>query len=150
MRDVPDYTEMTSEDNFKEDSKVPGQIDEGGRFLKGVSKSWEKTNDHDIQGMLNLTYNTAIFGKHVEFKVGAMDRNKERNNYYNEYSLSPKTNHTSYSVQSTTDTANWAFSPVSAGAGDAYGNGRTYTENEDITAYYAQAKCICSMISWKH
>ena len=140
IRDVPDYTESTSEDQFSRDST--GGIKEQGRDLKSLSKTWERTNDQDLQGMLNLTYNTGIFGKSVEFKAGGMYRAKDRDNYYNEYDFTVKSTRIPYSPQSATDTANWGFIPKSAGLGDAYGNGQTYNEHEDISAYYAQAKVL--------
>jgi hypothetical protein len=138
---VPDYTEFTTEDNFKKDP-VTGNIVEAGRILKGISKTWERTNDQDLQGFANLTYSTSIVGNEVEFKGGGMYRSKTRDNYYNEYSISPISLHghgVPYTnVQGINDTT-IVFLP-GAGKGDAYGNGRTYKESENISGYYAQAK----------
>lgn len=142
MKDVPDYTELTTENNFSRDP-VTGGIDQEGMILKGLSKTWETTNDQDLQGFLNLTYNTSIGAQDVEFKAGGMYRHKERDNYYNEYSMSPislpggkgvpYTN-----VQSINDSSLNFYG--SSPSGDAYGNGQTYKEHEDISGYYAQAK----------
>jgi len=134
---VPDYTEFTTEDNFSRDTS--GGIREQGRVLKSVSKSWERTDDQDLQGFLNLTYSTNIFGQDAEFKAGGMYRGKDRTNYYNDYSLSPVNRSIPYTnVQSINDTSFNFYG--SSPKGDAYGNGRTYQEHEDISGYYAQAK----------
>jgi TonB-dependent receptor len=143
-RDVPDWTEFNTEDNFTRDTS--GKIKEAGRILKSVNKSWERTRDRDMQGFVNLSYTTAIFGKDVEFKAGGMYRQKTRDNYYNEYKLSPisvniggKIQGVPYTnVQNINDTS-WNLSNTSP-TGIAHANGRTYHETENITGYYAQAK----------
>ena len=143
-QDVPDYTEFTTENNFTRDTA--GNIVQEGRILKSVSKNWERTRDQDMQGFVNLTYATSIFGQEVEFKGGGMFRNKDRNNYYNDYTLSPisvniggKIQGVPYTnVQSINDTS--LNLSQSSPTGVAYSNGRTYQEHEDITGYYAQAK----------
>ncbi len=137
-RDVPDYTELSSENQFALDS---GKIKAQGQDLKSMSKSWERTRDQDLEGMLNLTYNTNLFNQNFEFKAGGMYRSKTRDNYYNEYSFNPQNTRIPFTSQSANDGSNWILQPGD-GTGDAYANGRTYKENEDIAAYYAMAKVL--------
>ena len=136
---TPDYTEFNTEDNFSLDT-TGKKILEKGRVLKPITKSWERTNDQDLQGFLNLTYTTGIFGHDVEFKAGGMYRSKYRDNYFNEYSLNTNNRATLYTgVQNIINDSVYNFIGTSP-TGDAYANGRTYKEHENISGYYAQAK----------
>ncbi len=138
-RDVPDMTEFTTENNFQKDTL--GNITQKGRILKSISKSWEKTNDQDLQAFLNITYTPSIFGKDVTFKVGGMYRAKNRENYYNNYDLSPfggsVTGVPYTSVQALTS-ANYAL--ASSPLGIVNGDGLDYKDQENISAYYAEGK----------
>ncbi len=138
IRDMPDQTEFTTESNYSRDPKTGG-VDVTGPIIKGITKIWEYTTDQDIQEFLNITYTPTIAGKNVEFKVGAMDRNKNRDNSNNEYDINPAgviggvpyTN-----VQSIKNSQLTLQDPL----GTWNGNGLSYTVHENIWAYYAQAK----------
>ena len=142
IRDVPDLTEFTTENNFYIDP-ITGNIDAKGNILKSASKSWEKTNDQDIQGFLNLTYTPSIFGKDVEFKAGVMDRNKSRSNYYNEYDIEPQSvagaiSGVPYTNVQSIDPATLKLQTSPTGIVNE--DGLDYKEQENILAYYAEAK----------
>jgi len=135
-RDVPDMTEFTYENNFS--ANPAGGIKQEGQIVKSMSKSWEKTTDQDIQGFLNITYTPSIFGKEIEFKAGAMDRDKNRTNYYNEYDFQPANSIVPYSdIQSLTP-ASFSFNSAPTGISNA--NGLDYKTEENIFAYYGQFK----------
>ncbi len=137
--DVPDYTEFGTEQSFSR-NPVTGGIDSSTRILKSTTttKSWERTRDQDIQGFLNLSYNTVLLGQEVNFKAGGMFRAKTRDNYYNEYSLQPSRSKIPYtSVQNIADSD---LSLSTSATGVSYINGNTYHETENISGYYAQAK----------
>ena len=141
-RDVPDMTEFESENNFAV-SPTTGQITPGGLILKPggfASKSWEKTDDQDAQGFLNITYTPSIFGKDVEFKVGGMDREKSRTNYYNEYDFQAVggTGGVPFTNVQNLNPANVALQTSPLGIANA--DGLDYKEQENILAYYGQAK----------
>jgi len=137
-RDVPDMTEFVTENNFQKDTS--GAVTQKGRILKSASKSWEKTNDQDLQAFLNVTYTPSIFGKDVEFKVGGMYRAKTRDNYYNKYGLSPNGPVSGVPYTSVQDltSANFGLSSSPTGIANAYG--LDYKVQENILAYYAEAK----------
>ena len=138
-RDVPDLTEFTTESNFSKDPTT-GLVKQVGPILKSSSKSWEKTNDQDFQGFLNLTYTPSIFGKEIEFKVGGMYRAKDRDNYYNKYDLTPigVIGGVPYSGVANINPANLTLS--SAPGGIANEDGLDYKVQENILGYYGQLK----------
>ena len=57
-----------------------------------MSKSWTRNSDKDISGYLNLTKKMVLFGDKFELKAGGLYRNKQRDNFYNAYSLNPTLN----------------------------------------------------------
>ncbi|MDR3679234.1 MAG: TonB-dependent receptor [Flavipsychrobacter sp.] len=134
IRDMPDQTEFSTENQFSKDSL--GNIKQQGRTLKAITKIWEYTNDQDIQEFVNITYVPTISGKDIEFKVGAMDRNKNRDNLNNEYDINPVGSILYTNVQGIQDASLKLQNPM----GTANGNGLSYTVHENIWAYYAQAK----------
>jgi len=135
-KDMPDQTEFTTEAAFSKDP-VTGNTDKSGPNLKSMTKAWEYTTDEDIQEFLNLTYSPTIFNKDVEFKVGAMDRNKNRTNFYNEYDFNPSSPVIPYgNVQGVAPSQLSLTNPL----GTWNGNGLSYLEHENIWAYYLQGK----------
>ena len=133
-RDVPDMTEVSTGQNFILDTNHAIQATQ--LRYKGYSKSWEKTSDQDFQGFVNLTYTPSIFGKDVEFKVGGMDKDKNRYNYYNNYSVSPvNTNLPFTTLPSVADSPMLISNPL----GNP-GNSLTYKVHENIYAVYGQFK----------
>lgn len=137
-RDMPDQTEFTTETNFARDPKTGG-IDVSGPIVKGITKIWEYTNDQDVQEFLNVTYTPTIAGKDVEFKVGAMDRNKNRDNYNNEYDINPAGVIGGVPYNGVMNVQNSQLT-LQDPLGTWNGNGLSYTVHENIWAYYAQAK----------
>ena len=133
-RNVPDMTTLSTDNNFTKNAA--GAIVPGGLYLGGISKSWEKTKDQDVQGFVNLTYTPTLFDKIIEFKVGGMYRSKDRTNYYNDYSLQPVN-----PVLPFTTLQKVADSPMTLTnvLGDP-GNSLTYKVHENIYAYYGQFK----------
>jgi outer membrane cobalamin receptor len=134
-RDVPDMDIVSAGDQVSKNAA--GQYVTTPEILNSVSKSWEKTTDQDAQLFLNLTYKPSIFGQDIEFKGGGMYRTKERDNYYNKYTLQPNNSYLPYS--SSTALSDTAFAPLVHPAGDP-NDALTYHETEQIYGYYAQAK----------
>lgn len=138
-KDVPDYTELTSEDAFST-SPQTGLITERGLQFKSMSKTWETTNDQDAQGFLNLTYNPAVLGGNVELKGGGMYRSKYRDNYYNKYDFEGKKTGIGDPAFTNVQNLNDSNVKLKDSLGTAYGEWLTYKEHENITGYYLQAK----------
>jgi outer membrane receptor for Fe3+-dicitrate len=49
------------------------------------SRRWEHNSDQDLSGYLNLKYITTLWKAPIEINVGGLYRNKNRDNFYNEY-----------------------------------------------------------------
>lgn len=104
-------------------------------YYSGWSGRWWQNTDQDYSGYVNLTYRTYIFGQEVKFKVGAMNRDKNRVDEYEDYSLNAKGNPDQYLYTPTnlTDTI-WQIK-----GSEAYGsqsNANNYSVQEDITAVF--------------
>ncbi len=102
--------------------------------LQSMSRIWTSNTDKDISAYANYTKNTSLLGKEIELKVGALMRNKNRDNYYIAYSLKPVLG----STYSNINNAQFLFNPSTDGTPSL--NGNNYTFEEKITAEYIQAK----------
>jgi len=102
--------------------------------LQSNTHLWSHNSDKDYSAYLNLTKNTKLFKAPLELKAGGLLRQKNRDNFYNSYSLSPVLNE----VYSTVNNAVFIFNPTSAGLPNL--NGNNYTFKEKISAAYIQGK----------
>ncbi len=64
-----------------------GEVESEIVYFQGSrnSRTWERNQDKDLSVYLNLKYRPAIINEHTEFQIGAMGRQKRRDNYYNYY-----------------------------------------------------------------
>jgi len=129
--DVPDMTELHTSTNAYLDSS--GHSASTPLKFSSFSHSWEQTSDQDHSAYLNLTYVPEIMGKDVEFKVGGMYRNKDRSNYYNDYTQNNAISQEPFSGIYGTAMV------VDQPQGDL-NNSLNYSIHEEISAGYAQAK----------
>ena len=102
--------------------------------LQSMSRLWSKNNDKDKSVYLNYTKNTSLFNRDFELKLGGLYRDKQRDNYYINYSLSPVLG----ALYTTINSAQFIFNPASNGAPVL--NGNNYTFEEKINAEYIQGK----------
>jgi outer membrane receptor protein involved in Fe transport len=102
--------------------------------LQSMSRIWTKNKDKDQSVYLNYTKNTKIFNSDLELKIGGMMRDKNRDNYYISYSLSPVLN----SAYTNINAAQFLFNPASNGSPTL--NGNNYTFEEKISAGFLQGK----------
>jgi len=119
---------------------VNGILQQPQNYVKGMSRIWTNNTDKDFAGYLNFIYAPKIFDKKTELSIGGLYRHKNRDNYYNTYSLSGNG-----STQNYTDIykANYSFNPAGAGAANLT-TPNTYTLTEEITAGYAQFKIMAT------
>lgn len=133
----PDFSTLTTEDNYY--THTPPYT-----YILSLSRKWISNTDQDIAGYANLTYNIKVAGSDLEVKAGGMDRHKDRNNYYADYTESPVPPPGQNQQQYTTfDKAVFDWIP----AGDALGknntsNSNTYVATEDVSAGYGQVKYV--------
>ncbi|MGC4101421.1 TonB-dependent receptor [Ferruginibacter sp.] len=119
---------------------VNGVLQQQQNLVKGMNRIWSHNTDKDYAGYLNFIYTPKIHETNVEFSVGGLYRHKNRDNYYNSYSLSADG-----ATQNYTDIyhAAYSFNPSSAGAPNLT-TPNTYTLKEEITAGYGQFKFMAS------
>ncbi len=101
--------------------------------IQSMSRIWAHNSDKDYSAYLNLTKNVKVFKRAMELKAGGLLRTKDRDNFYNSYSLNPTLNE----VYTTIDAAIFVF-PTGGGIPSVSGN--NYTFNERTSAAYLQGK----------
>jgi TonB-dependent receptor len=106
--------------------------------LQSNSHLWQHNSDQDYSGSFNITENNELFGKSLEVKAGGLFRSKQRDNFYNNYSLSPVLN----AVYTNINAAQFIFKTPADGIPAVTGN--NYTFNENIGAGYIQGKWALS------
>jgi TonB-dependent receptor len=108
-------------------------------YFDQITRVWQHNEDQDFDGMLNLTYKSALpKNGTLELKVGGLYRHKTRSNDHDEYDLKPTTN-TNGVKQMFTDirTAQWTVYDV---GGTADYDINRYRLHEYITAGYGEFK----------
>lgn len=132
---VPDQAYFSHQYGFQIDSQT-GQMTKQSDDIQKMNRLWMANSDKDYSAYLNITQQGTLWNRKMELKMGAVFRDKKRDNIYNEYSLSPvpgakgaqpytNINDAIYTVD------NGGLSPV---------NGNNYTFKEDLTEAYAQFK----------
>jgi TonB-dependent receptor len=53
----------------------------------GSTRIWRRNSDQDLAGYLNLTYRPELFGIPAKINAGGLYRQKDRNSFYNKYTL---------------------------------------------------------------
>ena len=100
--------------------------------LQSLNHIWQHNSDKDWSGYVNTTKQTNLLGKSLELKFGGLIRNKDRDNFYNSYSLGPVLG----SVYTNINAAPFIFKNPADGTPSVTGNNYTFREN--ITAAYLQ------------
>ena len=106
-------------------------------ILQNMTRNWEHNTDKDWTGYLNITKQTRLFGRAIEIKVGGMAKDKQRDNFYNAYTLGPLSNGGNTQLFTNINAAQFTFK---SGNDQPALNGLNYSFTEDIYAGYAQGK----------
>jgi outer membrane receptor protein involved in Fe transport len=134
----PAWSDLSVTVNTTQDAA--GNIIETGRYLGGVSQRWTHNEDRDLTGYLNLTY---TLSPSVELATGGLYRDKDRNNYYNNYGFSSAVEGSGSTKQvfTTIDKAILSFNDLRGNFGFAsYTDAQNYTAKEQVGAGYLQGK----------
>ncbi len=121
---------------YRIEPDVNGNPIRGAQFINPVSYIWTRNSDRDLTGYVNLTYNPL---PNAELSVGGLYRDKARNNYYNDYSLSTVLPGGNRQVYTTINQATLSFFPAATALSDS-ANGNNYTAKEQVAAGYVQGK----------
>ncbi|MBO0932391.1 TonB-dependent receptor [Fibrella aquatilis] len=131
---TPSWTDVSQ--TYRVEPDLSGNPVRGAQYINGVSYIWTRNTDRDLAVYMNLSYKVA---PNAEVSVGGMYRDKNRQNYFNSYSLSPVLPGGDRQVFTTIDRAILSFRPASFALADS-ANANNYTANEQITAGYVQGK----------
>lgn len=137
---VPDWASFSTLHEVKTDS-TSGKISETPAQLQGMTRRWTHNTDKDLSAYVNLAWHPRVFGRASEWRAGGLIRHKDRDNYYNEYDLTPALNSdNSQQLFTTIDKAIYVFKGDAGRTGEI--NPNTYSSTEDIYAGYLQAKLL--------
>lgn len=104
-----------------------------------VTSRWERNTDEDKAGYLDLTYTAPVGGVNVDFSAGGLYRDKQRSNFFNNYSLSPPNANAGFTYgnqfQNYTDITLVVNNPAGGVA-----NSLTYDASEKVSAGYGMVK----------
>ncbi|GAB4019191.1 TonB-dependent receptor [Spirosoma koreense] len=130
---TPNWTDLsvTNRTNQGVDGKSTSTL-----YINDMSYIWTHNSDRDLTGYVNLTYNLLPT---VDLSVGGMYRDKNRDNYYNDYSLSTVLPGGERQVFTSVDKAIFSFRPESYAYPDST-NANNYTAKEQVAAGYIQGK----------
>lgn len=106
------------------------------QYINDFSYIWTRNSDRDLAGYVNLTY--ALLPT-LDVSVGGMYRDKNRDNYYNDYQLSTVLPGGDRQVFTSVDKAIFSFRPDSYAYPDST-NANNYTASEQVGAGYVQGK----------
>ncbi|ADB42334.1 TonB-dependent receptor [Spirosoma linguale] len=121
---------------YRVEPDVNGNPVRGAQYINPVSYIWTRNSDRDLTGYVNLVYNPL---PNAELSVGGMYRDKDRNNYYNDYSLATVLPGGDRQLFTSVDKATLSFFPIATALSDS-ANGNNYTAKEQIAAGYVQGK----------
>ncbi|MBV7529148.1 TonB-dependent receptor [Chitinophaga sp. sic0106] len=128
--DVPDNTTITV--NGKQTNFVSARTN-----VDRASRRWERNTDNDLAGYLDLTYSTKIGSSKVDFSAGGLYRDKQRSNFFNNYTFLPAVAAAAYGIDFTKYTdIKWDIQ----NPGGAVANALTYDASEKTAAGYGMFK----------
>lgn len=138
---VPDMAEYTVDHSVSTDPQT-GVATSSPSTTQTMSRIWEHNSDKDLAGYLNLKYKTLINNRLFELTGGGLYRHKQRDNYYNAYSLDPTLVNGAPQTFTTFNNAQYFFKN-SGGVGTFTAiSPNSYTAHEDISAGYLQASYL--------
>jgi len=135
---APDRAEITT------DLLINSNLTRTATYFDGISRIWQKNDDKDYTGLLNLTWHKKIKTTNdIELKAGGLYRYKSRFNSQDMYQLNPPT--TNSTGGSTSGKPVWtniydAQWSVFNAQGSGYYDPNSYNANETVAAGYLMAK----------
>lgn len=131
---TPDWTDQSV--TYRTSQGLDGKPVESARYIDNVSHIWTHNEDRDLTGYLNFIYN---YSSNIEVSAGGMYRDKDRKNFYNDYTLATVLPGGERQTYTSIDKTIFSFRPESYAYADST-NANNYTAKEKIAAAYAQAK----------
>ena len=127
---LPDYGEFEHDGGIRPDGNLIEDI------IQDFKREWWRNDDRDLAGYLNLHYTGNASGLPYTISLGGMYRDKQRNNYYDAYTLKPLDANGNQQIWDGIDNFDWYVSTPKGTPASA----NNYTAYEKIAAGYAMAK----------
>ncbi len=106
--------------------------------FSSLSNVWMQNSDQDFSAYINFTYKMRLFKQNLQFKVGAMNRDKSRDAFYAEYDFSATPYQPAYTtINAILNNPNLYRFTDTTGSPQ---NANTYSVQEDISAVYGMVK----------
>ncbi|AUD00559.1 TonB-dependent receptor [Spirosoma pollinicola] len=121
---------------YRVEPDINGNPVRGAEYINSVSYIWTHNSDRDLAGYVNFIYTLA---PNAEVSAGGLYRDKDRANFYNDYSLATVLTGGDRQVYTNINNAILSFRPISTALSDS-ANGNNYTAKEQIAAGYIQGK----------
>ncbi|GGD79519.1 collagen-binding protein [Emticicia aquatilis] len=131
---TPDWTDQSV--TSRTSQGLDGKPIESARYIDNVSHIWTHNEDRDLTGYIHLIYS---YSPTIEFSSGGMYRDKDRSNFYNNYSLATVLPGGERQIFTSIEQTKFTFRPESFAYADST-NANNYTAKEKIGAGYLQAK----------
>lgn len=131
---TPDWTDLSV--TYRTSPGADGTAVASAQYIDPVTHIWTHNQDRDYTGYLNLTY---TYSPTIEVAAGGLYRDKNRDNFYNDYTLATVLPGGDRQVYTSIDKAIFSFRPESYAYADS-ANANNYTAKEKIAAGYVQAK----------
>ncbi len=138
-QNTPDWGDLKAFSTAGEPVQTP-------EYWSSSTRRWMANTDNDYSGYANLNYKVKIAGQDVIWTVGAMNRDKQRDQSYDDYKFSVTSNET-VGGSSVSDPS--AFDPIQ-GIGSVVYSGinnlssqqdpNSYSLQENVNALYIQGK----------
>lgn len=108
-------------------------------YFDDITRIWQHNHDQDLDGMVNLTYRTAVHTTGtLELKTGGLYRHKTRFNLQDQFDLRPTTTSTGVKqIFTDINTVDWI---VYNSSGTYEYDLNNYRLHEDVTAGYGEIK----------
>jgi len=142
----PDWAELSS--GTARIQQPDGSVATSPLLLNPLTRNWLRNRERDISTYLYLDYRLSVKDHELTLSAGGLYRNKERNNFYNDYIFQPAI--TTNQGQPFTDIyhAQWTNVNGPQNPLGAVANPNTYSARENINAGYFSLKLKGQKAEW--
>ena len=142
----PDWSELSS--GTARIQQPDGSVAISPLLLNPLTRTWLRNKERDISAYLYLDYHLSVKGHELTLSTGGLYRNKQRNNFYNDYIFQPAI--TTNQGQPFIDIyhAQWTNNNGPQNPLGAVANPNTYSAQEYINAGYFSLKWKSQKAEW--
>lgn len=138
---APDRADYTTNKRISYDS-VSNKFISTPYYYDGGTRVWQRNEDKDFDGLVNITYKTIVGSSVVEIKVGGLYRHKQRDNFQNQYDQFAVGGNNSIGSRQQFTTIYAAQDSIINPNGSAGYDLNNYHAFENVTAGFVQFKIV--------